>query len=455
MLAVGVCLMGSIGCRDWGRFEGLGSGGGPSGGGGDGAGSQGGSGAGGPLGGGSVGGGSVGGGSVGGSGSGGGPSECGTIDVLSDDFEAASFDWRWRNYGTAFTLEGGDLVLTLPAGVEDYFQLESTAAFDMRGRSVVFELIEPPTLGQGYWLNVAGDPSNYVEFYVNFGGTLEYSVEVDDVYSSFASEPFDPVDHRFFRFRESEGTIFYETSPDGTAWTERTDYDLTGVFDPEFTRIYFGGNTGVDSPGCSVRVARVFVEPASTGDTCGIASLTDDFDDGVRGNVWGEGWSSGCDLDEGSGALRLSCMAGSSASAAYGTSTAYDLTGSSVSVAFTDPPAPGEDSYMAFIITRPEADTLYTIQTGGSFLEVYEVIDGSWSQVVSLPFDLDAMRVVRFSEAEGQLSFAYSADGVSFTTFHQRPPAFSLTELQILLAGGNESDTVASDMAFDDLNLVP
>jgi hypothetical protein len=456
LVALGACLMSAAGCRDWSPFELLGT---PSGGGGDGAGPQGGNAVGGSGGAGASGGegASGGAGASGGEGAGGGgPSECGKVDVLSDDFEADSFDWRWQNYGSAFTLQGGALLLTLPTGVEEFFQLQSTAAFDMRGRSVVFELSQPPTLGQGYWLNVAGDPSNYVEFYINAGGTLEYAAEVDDVYNPFASEPFDPVDHRFFRFRESAGTIFYETSPDGTAWTERTDYDLTGVFDPEFTYVYFGGNTGLASPGCTVGVARVYAEPAGGAETCPIASLTDDFEDGARGSVWGEGWESPeCVLDEGSGVLRLSCAAASYASSAYGSSAAYDLTGSSASVELASTPAPDEDSWMTFAITRPEADTMYTIQTEGSFLEVYEVIRGSWSQVVSLPFDADAMRVVRFSEAGGQLSFEHSADGVDFTTFHQREPVFSLTELQILLAGGNDSDTLASEMAFDNLNLVP
>jgi hypothetical protein len=347
-------------------------------------------------------------------------------------------------------------VLALPAGVEEYFQLQSTAGFDMRGRSVVFELSEPPTPGQGFWLNVAGDPANYVEFYVNWGGTLEYAYEQDDVYSSFASEPFKRMDHRFMRFRESAGTIFFETSHNGSDWSEQVDLDITEVFDPEFTFVYFGGNTGTSSPGAIVRVARVYAEPAGSGAPCAIASLSDDFEDGTRGNVWGLGWNNpGCTLDEASAELTIGCSSASYTSSAYGTSAAYDLTGSSVSVELSDVPDPSEDAWMTFAVTRPEADTLYTIQTDGSFLEVYEVIAGSWSQVVSLPFVAAAMRVVRFSEEGGQILFAYSADGMSFTTFHQRAPAFSLTELQILLAAGNDSDTVGSTVAFDNLNLSP
>ncbi len=459
VVAVGFCLLGAVGCRDWDRFDPLSSGGGPSGGGpsgggGDGAGLQGGNAAGGAGGGVGGGGGSLGGGGAGGGG--GGPSECGTIDIVSDEFENAAFDWRWENYAPHFSLGGGDLILTMPGGLDEYFQIQTTAAFDMRGRSVVFELSEPPTQGHGYWFNVAGDHDNYVEFYINFSGTLGYAVEEDDSYNTFASEPFDAIDHRFFRFRESGGTMFYETSPDGASWTARTDTDISTVFDPEFTHVYLGGNTDAQSPGCTVRVARVYAEPASAGHTCATASLSDDFEDGSQANVWGDGWSSpGCTLDEGSGELRVSCSAASYTDSAYGTSTAYDLTGSSASVEITDPPAPGEDSFMAFALGRPEAETLYSIETNGTSLEVYEVVDGNWDQIVSLPFDVATMRVLRFAEAGGQILFEHSADGVSFTTFHQKVPLFSLSELGIYLVAGNNSDTVASVMAFDNLNLSP
>jgi hypothetical protein len=440
------------GCRDWGRFESV-----ETGGGGSGAGNAGGgTGVSMPTTGGPVtttttadatttgpGGGGTG---------GNGDPNCGKIDILLDSFDGGAFDWRWEADLDYFTFDSGDLVIDFP-DFETGFQIDTTANFDFRGRTVILELSQAP-VGTDFWFNVAGDRDNYVEFVIWGGSTLAFTYEQNGDYNVIAEEPFDPRVHRFFRFREEDGTVYYDTSPDGTSWNQETEHSLAGFLDPEYGAIFLGGYTNGTNPDAVTRIVGLTSSESATKELCEPTVFTDDFADGVPGWAWSRGWEGNCALQE-DGALHINCGPTADSDAAYGSASAYDLRESSVSVEIVDYPEVDTSAYMSFVVSRPETDSLYLYEVDEGNLVVYEVVDGNWSQIAFAPYDPIDMRFLRIRESGGTVYFEKAPDGQNYTTAFQRPAPFSLSEVQIFLRGGAGQNAAAQDLVFDNLNLGP
>jgi hypothetical protein len=447
-------LAGIGGCRDWDRFDPTAEGGGgaaPSVGstGSNGSGSNGSSAS-------SASDGSSSSGSAGGGGSGGGGDACGTVDILSDDFDGAALDWRWEAYGDAtFSLEGGDLVVGLPS-YESYSQIQSATGFDFRGRTMVLELVTPLSTDAGIWFNVAHDPDNYIEFFVDTDGLIYYNHEIDGNFATFAGEALDPNEYRFWRFREDDGTVYFDLSNDGATWMERTSYDISSLIDPAFTSVYVGANAYDTGQMQEARVARVYSgEPEAPG-ACPISSLTDDFDDGVMAPVWSAGWSgTSCSASEATSTLEFTCPAMVDDDAGYWTATAFDLAASQVSWEVVAPPAAGSLAYLTLVVSRPEVDSGWALAVDDGQLNLFEITDASWVFIRGEAHDPVGDRFLRIREAGGQVYFETSPDGVSFAGFDQRPASIDVTAMEVVLFGGATNNPGAVTVAVDNLNVGP
>ncbi len=385
---------------------------------------------------------------------------CGTIDILSDTFDGA-LDWRWDVPDEMNTAEG-DLVIYFPAE-EWYVQQESTAGFDFRGRSVAIEVKQPPAPGSVVWFNVAGDNSNYVELVLAtdmLGSTVRYGYEADDTYVDIGSDTYDPVDHRFWRFREDDGVVYFELSPDGVDWTERTDVTFAGTFDPAefdpaYTSVYIGGWTGATGATSQVRFGDLVSTDPSNDELCAPSVLTDDYEDGAESSAWADGWESEeCVIDEAGGVLSFTCAAMAYSDSAVLSTSAYDLTGSAVSVELVDQPAAGTNAWMALGVGRPDEDFAWTFEVDNGEVALYEMLDGSWGTVGTFIHD-PANRFLRIREESGVAYFEVSPDNVTYETVVQRTPSFSVSQVKVWIGAGSNANAVSETMSFDNVNLGP
>ena len=83
-------------------------------------------------------------------------------------------------------------------------------------------------------------------------GYMECFQDVGTVTTLLYKAPYDPVAHRWLRLRETQGTTFWEVSPDGRAWTV-----LVSKPDPILlTHVYFylevGVRSAIPSPGMAI-----------------------------------------------------------------------------------------------------------------------------------------------------------------------------------------------------------
>ena len=445
-------LAGSFGCRDWDRFEPALGGGDPTGGSNSGAGNVGAGNVGGGPQGGDQGGGPSGGGPVGGS-----PAlDCGKIDILNDDFESP-LDWRWTGDTFAVSVAGGELLVPQPDGEETYFQIDSSASFDLRGRTMVLELSVPPGPGQSLWWDIARDHENYLEFYIDEAGVLNYGYEINNAFVTFDSEQFNASLHRFMRFREANGEGYYDTSPDGAEWTERATFSIDSVWDPAFTAVYIGGHVdGVTPSDGDMHIARIYAEGDDTSVPCPASSFSDDFDDNQKSGAWYRGWFSGASpIAETGGELRITCAAGADASSGYVSSSAYDLRGSAVSIEVIDSPAIGSGGYMALGVGRPNAETFFQFELKSGEVNIYIAVDDNWTSLWNGPYDAVAGRFLRIREAGGTMYFETSPDNQTFAAILEHPVSFPVSEVLVFALGGGYLPSAPLSLAFDNLNVAP
>jgi hypothetical protein len=107
-----------------------------------------------------------------------------------------------------------------PGALESYTGMFSSAAENLVGCAIVIELVEtPPHPNTQAFFYAQHDVDNRAGFYVA-GGMLNCVLRVAGAGPS-VSIVFDPGAHRWLRLREQDGSVYWDTSPDGSTWTNR------------------------------------------------------------------------------------------------------------------------------------------------------------------------------------------------------------------------------------------
>lgn len=114
-----------------------------------------------------------------------------------------------------------------------------------------FAKITPAAAGNGSvqtGLLIRFDRTNYVEISVGPNGQFNAYVSNNTAITTTPMPTYDPVAHAYWRIRnEDPVNIFFDTSPDGTTWTQQGfvgfDWDITAV-----TVSLFAGFTGIENP---------------------------------------------------------------------------------------------------------------------------------------------------------------------------------------------------------------
>ena len=157
----------------------------------------------------------------------------------------------WYPYGGTETEVNGRLEIRPRSGAAGpYGGYSSVAVYDLTGSHVSMELVRAPRPADGLevYLTVERDASNSASMLVN-NGELYLSRKVAGTVTDVAILPYDAAAHRWLRFRERAGTLFYETSADAMEWVEvaaiPAPFDLTAIR----VDIAAGAYNAIPSPG--------------------------------------------------------------------------------------------------------------------------------------------------------------------------------------------------------------
>lgn len=146
---------------------------------------------------------------------------------LVDNFNDNSVDTaKWGNSFDSlatYTETGGRARITLSTTSGNYASYRSTTTYSLIGSSAV---VDVPTMcntgeanAQAYF-RLGIDDNNYVQC-TQFGGTLYFQKRVAGATTDVASVTYNSTTHKWWRIRESGGTTYWDTSTDGSSWTNR------------------------------------------------------------------------------------------------------------------------------------------------------------------------------------------------------------------------------------------
>ena len=255
-----------------------------------------------------------------------GPPTCATTEGWTASLdERPGWAYVIEQGGATITYAGGEAVLAVPAGMPDaYASLRnSTGYLDLRQRAVTVEVAEAG--GEATVLAVE-DPRLHDAAMVVAGGRLR--ARADD--ATLADVPYAPAAHRWWRLREDRGPIVWETSPDGTTWTEL--HRATLELDPRYVALLLD----LLGEGTAARARFATLNPGQDPSIrwCPITEIGNDFRSD-RSPAW-TGVGTNCTFNELDGALQLA-MAGASGFCVYGSARPVDASGGSVAARISTP----------------------------------------------------------------------------------------------------------------------
>lgn len=154
------------------------------------------------------------------------------MSIMRDDFSDNVFDdgkWWRESSATGSTTEANKRIqLTLSAAAtEGHFTiLENYHQNSMRGESLFFELNEvnlPTGKAFAFHIQINIPNGQNAGFEIRDGNLRVFNdIQSTSIFQTLFTTTFSLVTHKWLKIRESVGTLYFETSPDGITWTQRT-----------------------------------------------------------------------------------------------------------------------------------------------------------------------------------------------------------------------------------------
>lgn len=383
----------------------------------------------------------------------GNPASCGGAAALGYSFDG---DLLWaeteQSGGATVTQTGGKLEIVLPAAPTGQAQgsFYSHMNFDLRGDALWLQI--PQMVNTATTANVefviTGDWSGYAEF-IQSEGTLFMNAWEGGTAVSSASLPYDPDQHRWWRFREEGGMLYWDTSHDGGQWTNRHAYTApayaarAGLWFSAYSSAADGGTVLVDNlnGGSAPR------EP-----WCAMTNFSDDFADEDEGYDW-RGWDTNCVRRMRNGTISFTPDADLVADCGYEMLTAWDLTGSSAHIEVPE------------VVTATDATTWFAVHDyndRNASINIQNGEVGLWlcaascNQVKTFTYSATDHRWLRISESSGELIWSTSPDGASWTEQHRQSHNLTVTQMSVSLGVSMPSGAPSPGQSvFDNYNVTP
>jgi hypothetical protein len=269
--------------------------------------------------------------------------------------------------------------------------------------------------------------------------------------------------HKWWRMREHAGKLYWDTSPDGTTWTNRASHA-----DPSFDLSQLLGDlnaattgTNPSDPG-TASFDNLDVGAAATPGYCATASFTDDFSSASPVHEWNDDsyYAGGaCSGGQAAGTAKITVndTSGNGAECAYVSSDGFSLLGSNAKMQNTQMVSSGASSqaYAFFVLADDADDEL-------QFFEYQGTIYFRWRLGTDAPLTYQIagqmawntnLAYWRFTDAGGgTVIWETSPDSINWTTRASKHITFPLTEFQVTFGAGVNSGGPET-VIFDNYNL--
>ncbi|MET9073829.1 hypothetical protein ABZX95_17015 [Streptomyces sp. NPDC004232] len=190
------------------------------------------------------------------------------LATLVDFFGAGAINTTvWNNSSGSPDVTLDTTLDRVAIACQSYYPIFSALGpFDATG-STLYARITPAPVGNGSTQTImrfALDGSNRVTMYLDGGQILTARVTNASVDTTTVIGPYDPYQHRWWRLRESGGTVNYETAPDGYTWTTRATMTPTWAM-TAVQAVFLCGFYGTESAGMAAYVDHVGTTTSAQG----------------------------------------------------------------------------------------------------------------------------------------------------------------------------------------------
>ena len=256
--------------------------------------------------------------------------------------------------------------------------------------------------------------------------------------------------HKYLRMRENNGTVYLDTSPDGSTWTQRVatacDLPLNKV------RISFVSKSPLDGEALDYAYLDNFNYTIPKMET-----FQDDFASPPAPPKWNDGSDYGWDISQ---RLLLNCVVAYGYISTWdgGTGGVYDLIGSYIHAKVTPPPVGTgtKETYMEVSRMGTSGATRdgVSLFVAGSNLGAFKKIAGATvASATSRPYDPVNDQWFRIREQAGTIYCDTSPDGISWTNFWSTPANFDVTRCWAAFTSGYYGTETASQASIDSVNV--
>jgi hypothetical protein len=186
-------------------------------------------------------------------------------EAVKDDFDDGTLDPSWTPYSTGgivITETGGELVIDIqPELLVGHYGEIASPAHTLAGCQVSIHVTQIPPDGTSGGVLVLTDGAAGDRLEMSYGnGYIGCIYWIADMPTFIADAPYDPVAHAWWRLRESGGTTYFETSPDGISYQFLAS--LPNPFPVTSMRIALFGNAGPGpGPGGEMHLDRLNLPP--------------------------------------------------------------------------------------------------------------------------------------------------------------------------------------------------
>lgn len=130
---------------------------------------------------------------------------------------------QWT-YDPGVTLNAGRVSISTSGVTPGHYPvIETIQKYKLSGAGFAANMVQVLPRSGNYETQIESGPNyeNHCGFYLFAYGFLGY-VTTNGVRTEYALPAYDPTAHRWWRVREAGGYIFFDTSPNGTTWTNHT-----------------------------------------------------------------------------------------------------------------------------------------------------------------------------------------------------------------------------------------
>jgi hypothetical protein len=345
------------------------------------------------------------------------------VASLTDTFGGTSVDttkWTVTQNLATVTEASGSLNITPNANTGSAWgYVASVGTYTLVGSSAAVQAVSVVSSGGNVdnQFSLLLDGSNYVQWLYQQGTLYGISI-VGGVRTNVAVLTYDSVAHAWWRIRESAGTTYWETTADGSAWTQRGTATTASLFPLNSIKVTFYVETfgaGLASPG-QARYANLNTPPPACNGTC-LSTLRDTFGGtAIDSSKWAVTIFGGGSATEGGGTLNINPPANNPSSQIQVESVnAYSLQGSFAQVKVPQVVSQGCGVNNSLIVASTSGVNRveWWVECGNLYANYY--INGASTHAATLAYSATNHLWWRIRETSGTVYWETSSDGTAWT----------------------------------------